>query len=158
MTLVYLSLGSNIGDRKKYLSDAISQLEALDQTELLAVSSFYQTKAWGNTNQDDFFNCVVALRTSLDPYILLDLCQQIEINLERVRYEHWGPRTIDIDILFYGQLEIRTENLCIPHPYVYERAFVLVPLLEIAKHQSPMLVHKIEQACLTLDTTEIVRL
>lgn len=158
MTLVYLSLGSNIGDKEMYLLKAIKKIDNLDNTQVLAISSFYQTKAWGNINQDDFINCAIAIKTDLDPYILLDNCQEIEKDLDRIRHEHWGPRTIDIDILLYGQLEIKSDNLLIPHPYMYERGFVLVPLLEIMKKLQSPLQAKVKQHCLVLDTKEIIKI
>ncbi len=132
MTSVYLSLGSNIGDKKAYLLSAIERLEQLDKTVVKSVSSFYETAAWGKTDQDDFLNICCELETDLAPQELLLACQKIEKDLKRVRHEHWGPRTIDIDILLYGDETIATENLNVPHPYMTERAFVLVPLEEIA--------------------------
>ncbi len=132
MTSVYLSLGSNIGDKKAYLLSAIERLEQLDKTIVKSVSSFYETAAWGKTDQDDFLNICCELETDLAPQELLLACQKIEKDLKRVRHEHWGPRTIDIDILLYGDETIATENLNVPHPYMTERAFVLVPLEEIA--------------------------
>ena len=132
MTSVYLSLGSNIGDKKAYLLSAIERLEQLDKTVVKSVSSFYETAAWGKTDQDDFLNICCELETDLTPQELLLACQKIEKDLKRVRHEHWGPRTIDIDILLYGDETIATENLNVPHPYMTERAFVLVPLEEIA--------------------------
>ena len=132
MISVYLSLGSNIGDKKVYLEAALDRLNQLPQTTVAAVSSFYETAAWGKTDQDDFLNICCQLETELDAQQLLTECQKIEKDLQRVRHEHWGPRTIDIDILLYGNETIATENLSVPHPYMTERAFVLVPLEEIA--------------------------
>ena len=132
MTKVYLSLGSNIGDKKAYLDAALDRLNQLPQTSVTLVSSFYETAAWGKTDQDDFLNICCELETSLSAQQLLSDCQQIEKDLDRVRHEHWGPRTIDIDILLYGIERIETDNLKVPHPYMTERAFVLVPLHEIA--------------------------
>ncbi|TDE73748.1 2-amino-4-hydroxy-6-hydroxymethyldihydropteridine diphosphokinase, partial [Streptococcus vicugnae] len=132
MTRVYLSLGSNIGDKKAYLDAALERLNQLPQTSVTIVSSFYETDAWGKTDQDDFLNICCELETSLPAQQFLSDCQQIEKDLDRVRHEHWGPRTIDIDILLYGNEAINTENLKVPHPYMTERAFVLVPLYEIA--------------------------
>lgn len=132
MISVYLSLGSNIGDKKAYLEAALDRLNQLPQTTVAAVSSFYETAAWGKTDQDDFLNICCQLETELDAQQLLTECQKIEKDLQRVRHEHWGPRTIDIDILLYGNETIATENLSVPHPYMTERAFVLVPLEEIA--------------------------
>ena len=122
MTRVYLSLGSNMGDRQDYLQKAVEALNDLPETEVKAVSSYYETAAWGLT----------ALETQLPAETLLSYCQKIEKNLDRVRHEHWGPRTVDIDILLYGQEIWETEHLKVPHPYMSQRAFVLVPLIEIA--------------------------
>ena len=119
MTRVYLSLGSNMGDRQGYLQKAVKALNDLPETEVKAVSSYYETAA-------------LALETKLPAETLLRSCQQIEKDLDRVRHEHWGPRTVDIDILLYGQEIWETEHLKVPHPYMSQRAFVLVPLVEIA--------------------------
>lgn len=132
MTSVYLSLGSNIGDRKDYLMTALNRIKHLPNTSLKTVSSLYETTAWGKTDQDDFLNCCCKLETSLSPQELLLSCQKIERDLNRIRHEHWGPRTLDIDILLYGDDNIATDQLQIPHPYMTKRAFVLVPLAEIA--------------------------
>lgn len=132
MTNVFLSLGSNMGDKKAYLEKAITSLKNLPQTTLLGVSSFYQTVAWGKTDQDDFINAVCQIDTCLEPHDLLKQCQAIEKRLGRERHEHWGPRTMDIDLLLYGSETIDTADLTVPHPYMTQRAFVLVPLAEIA--------------------------
>ena len=132
MTRVYLSLGSNMGDRQGYLQKAVKTLNDLPETEVKAVSSYYETAAWGLTDQADFLNLALALETKLPAETLLRSCQQIEKDLDRVRHEHWGPRTVDIDILLYGQEIWETEHLKVPHPYMSQRAFVLVPLVEIA--------------------------
>ncbi|MFC3931579.1 2-amino-4-hydroxy-6-hydroxymethyldihydropteridine diphosphokinase [Streptococcus dentapri] len=131
MTVVYLSLGSNIGDRKGYLEAALAHLAELPQTVLVKSSSIYETPAWGVTEQADFLNLACQLETQLAPEELLIFCQQIEDKLGRIRQQHWGPRTLDIDILLYGSLIINTKQLSLPHPYMKERAFVLVPLLEL---------------------------
>ena len=132
MTKVYLSLGSNMGDRQGYLQRAVEALKQLTDTEVEAVSSYYETAAWGLTDQADFLNLALALETQLPAESLLSACQAIEKDLDRVRHEHWGPRTVDIDILLYGQETWGTEHLKVPHPFMNQRAFVLVPLLEIA--------------------------
>lgn len=132
MTKVFLSLGSNIGDKKTYLESALNKLNQLPKTQVVSISPFYETAAWGKTDQDDFLNLCCELETSLPAQELLVNCQQIEKDLDRVRHEHWGPRTIDIDILLYGDDHINEENLKVPHPYMTERAFVLVPLHDIA--------------------------
>lgn len=131
MSRVYLSLGSNMGDSFFYLLNAISKLDKLDVTQVTKVSKFYKTKAWGYKEQDDFINCCVELETKLLPYKLLSEISNIESNLQRVREVHWGPRTIDIDIIFYDDLIIESEKLTIPHKYYKQRNFVLVPLLDI---------------------------
>lgn len=132
MTKVFLSLGSNIGDKKAYLESALNKLNQLPKTQVTSVSPFYETAAWGKTDQDVFLNLCCELETGLPAQELLVNCQQIEKDLDRVRHEHWGPRTIDIDILLYGDDHINEENLKVPHPYMTERAFVLVPLHDIA--------------------------
>ncbi|MBP6408186.1 MAG: 2-amino-4-hydroxy-6-hydroxymethyldihydropteridine diphosphokinase, partial [Fusobacteriaceae bacterium] len=131
MSRVYLSLGSNMGDSFFYLLNAISKLDKLDMTKVTKVSKFYKTKAWGYKEQDDFINCCVEIETKLLPYKLLSEINEIESKLQRVRELHWGPRTIDIDIIFYDDLIIESEKLTIPHKYYKQRNFVLVPLLDI---------------------------
>lgn len=133
MTTVYLSLGTNMGDREAYLQAALEALSKIVDTTLEAVSAIYETPAWGNTRQADFLNLCCRLKTDLSAATLLRHCQKIELDLDRVRHEHWGPRTIDIDILLYGQEKIDTPTLTVPHPYMLERAFVLVPLADVAK-------------------------
>lgn len=132
MPLVYLSLGSNLGDRCAYLKQAITALGEV--YDISKVSSIYETVAWGKTDQPDFLNLVLSLETEDDPYQVLQTCQSIEQRLGRVRHERWGERTIDIDILFFGERVIRDpeEILLVPHPRLWDRAFVLIPLLEIA--------------------------
>ncbi|AWN18898.1 2-amino-4-hydroxy-6-hydroxymethyldihydropteridine diphosphokinase [Streptococcus sobrinus] len=131
MSSVFLSLGSNMGDRRANLKEALERLDQLPQTQLLAVSSLYQTPAWGLTEQADFLNLACRLETILAPLDLLRACQSIENDLGRVRQQHWGPRTLDIDILLYDQKVLDQPDLTLPHPYMKERAFVLVPLLEM---------------------------
>jgi len=128
----YLGLGSNLGDSLKALRRAIQCLDNLPHSRVLTTSAAYRTAPWGVTDQPDFFNAVVALQTRLDPLRLLGHTQMVEKNLGRVATRHWGERVIDIDILLYGQHLIATPELTIPHPWMHERAFVLLPLLEIA--------------------------
>ncbi len=129
---VFLSLGSNLGDRRKYLKEALNKIAKLDKTQLLSLSSLYETAAWGREDQDDFYNMALLITTKLEPLELLDELQRIEGELERVRELHWGPRTMDIDILLYGDRIIDHERLKVPHPYMTSRRFVLEPLQEIA--------------------------
>jgi 2-amino-4-hydroxy-6-hydroxymethyldihydropteridine diphosphokinase len=103
----------------------------MPSTQVLKVSSLYWNKAWGVETQQDFCNVVLELTTSLDPYVLLSFCQKIERHQGRIRKRHWGPRTIDIDIILYGMRTIKTPKLTLPHPWFLERDFVLKPLLEI---------------------------
>ena len=128
----YLSLGANLGAQGETLREAIRRLSVLPRTQLVAVSSFYRTAPWGKKDQPDFLNAACSLRTSLEPMELLHACQEIEQQLGRVRHERWGPRTIDIDILYIEGVERHTPALTLPHPYMTERAFVLVPMAEIA--------------------------
>lgn len=158
MTAVYLSLGSNIGDRKDYLSRALQALDNLQQTQVCQVSSFYETAAWGKTDQDDFLNVCCRIETDLKPQKLLSYCQKIEKKLNRVRHEHWGPRTIDIDILLYGQQTINDDNLKVPHPYMTERAFVLVPLLEIASQLTLPSGEPLREKLALLETADVIKL
>ncbi len=136
MNTVYLSLGANIGDVKETLQKAIQSIERKLNAHAVT-SSFYQTKAWGKTDQNDFINCCISIQTAIPPIDLLAITQSIEEELGRVRKEHWGPRLIDIDILFYETLVVETPTLKIPHPYIQNRNFVLTPLNEIA----PTFVH-----------------
>ncbi|MGL4337336.1 MAG: 2-amino-4-hydroxy-6-hydroxymethyldihydropteridine diphosphokinase [Turicibacter sp.] len=132
MAIAYLGLGSNMGDRKKYLHDAMNLLIATPHVSIMTLSSLYETKPWGYTDQDIFMNLVVKIETDLTPIQLLDFCQSIEQELGRVRLIKWGPRVIDVDILLYENEFIQTERLTVPHPFMTERDFVMVPLAEIA--------------------------
>ena len=129
-TIAYLGLGSNLGDKKANCRKAIALLAK--SSRVVRASSRYCTEAMGYTDQDDFVNAVVELETDLSPEELLDQCRAIEKELGRVRTVHWGPRTIDVDILLYGLVMIETPELTIPHPLLHTRRFVLVPLCEIA--------------------------
>lgn len=130
MFKVYLILGANLGDKKKNLEKAI---ELIGQRigEVQKISSTYETAAWGNTNQPDFFNVAVIAETVLEPLQVLEEIHVIEALLGRKREEHWGARTMDIDIAFYEDKIVNLSNLEIPHPYISKRRFVLAPLLEI---------------------------
>lgn len=132
MNVAYLSVGSNIGDRLHHLKESVRALHSSVGTTVTSISSIYETAPVGYTNQADFLNLVICVRTDLTAQELLVLCQEIEHELGRVREIKWGPRTADLDILLYNNDRIETENLTIPHPRMHERAFVLIPLLEIA--------------------------
>lgn len=133
MKVVYLGLGSNIEPKVEYLKNAVKKLVQETEIILEKTSSLYLTKAYGYEDQADFINAVVYLRTSLDPEKLLQTVLKIESDLGRVRTKKWGPRTIDIDILFYNNLKYQSQDLVIPHPEIKKRAFVLIPLIEIAE-------------------------
>lgn len=133
----YIGLGSNIGDRRKNIADAIIILGDADGVTVNAVSPVYETKPVGFADQPDFLNCVAVLDTNLTPYALLDICQSIENRLGRLRTIKWGPRTVDLDILFFGGLVMDDERLRIPHLDAWHRGFVLAPLFDIA----PDLLH-----------------
>ena len=128
----YLSLGANLGERAETLREALRRLAVLPETELVAVSPFYETAPWGNLNQPSFLNAAAAVETQLEPLAFLQSCQQIEQDLGRVRHEHWGARTIDIDLLYIPGVTMAREELTLPHPYLLQRAFVLCPLADIA--------------------------
>ncbi|AYV68823.1 MULTISPECIES: 2-amino-4-hydroxy-6-hydroxymethyldihydropteridine diphosphokinase [Niallia] len=132
MNKVYLSLGSNIGDRLEYIREAVQMLHNQEEIKVVNISSVYETDPVGYEEQALFLNIVIQVETSLNPLSLLEQCQKIESELGRKRIIRWGPRTIDLDILLYNQENIVSEKLIIPHPRIEERAFVLVPLIEIA--------------------------
>lgn len=129
MTLVYLGLGSNLGDREANIRGAVDALQAAG-LEMVVLSTLRETSPVGPP-QPDFINAVVAMRTDLAPTTLLATVKRIETDLGRTPSQKWGPRVIDIDILLYGDLMIESEELTIPHPELTHRGFVIVPLLEL---------------------------
>jgi len=134
LTIAYLGLGSNVGDREEYIEQAVFLLEKNQNIEVTKRASNYETAPEGGVDQPPFINTAVQVRTKLPAHKLLEVCQEIETALGREREVEWGPRTIDIDILFYGDEIISDDKLQIPHPLVHERIFVLKPLKEIAPH------------------------
>lgn len=128
-TEVVLCLGGNKGDREKLLSCAIEALTS--RFQLIKLSTVYETEAWGGVAKGKFLNQLAIFSTSKSALEVLDVIQEIESELGRTREEPWGDRTMDIDILFYGEEVIDLENLKVPHPFIAERKFVLVPLLEL---------------------------
>lgn len=132
MNKVYLSLGTNMGNRLGYLNRACDMIEGSLYVFSVKKSKIYETKAWGYTEQPDFLNICLEIETSLNPQEVLKLCQNVEVKLNRKRIIKWGPRTIDVDILLYNNEIIDTENLKVPHPLMKERAFVLRPLLDLS--------------------------
>ncbi|WP_418791360.1 2-amino-4-hydroxy-6-hydroxymethyldihydropteridine diphosphokinase [Phosphitispora sp. TUW77] len=132
MSRAYIGLGSNMGDSIFNLETALKMIGGIEGIRITAVSSVYQTEPVGYEDQAWFHNCVAEIETESSPEELLRVLQDIENDLGRVREIRWGPRIIDLDILLYDQLTIDTERLIIPHPRMTERAFVIVPLAEIA--------------------------
>lgn len=131
MNKSYLGLGTNIGDRLNYLNQALNILNSHSNIKISKKSKLYETKAWGYTEQADFLNMCVEIETDLDPNDLLHVCQDVEKKLNRERKIRWGPRTIDVDILLFNDIILQEENLEIPHPRIKERAFVLIPLIDL---------------------------
>ncbi|HEY9116256.1 MAG TPA: 2-amino-4-hydroxy-6-hydroxymethyldihydropteridine diphosphokinase [Roseivirga sp.] len=136
MSGIYLLLGSNIGKRFKNLERA-RELIVSNSITIRKESKIYETAAWGNEDQEAFLNQVIEVETGKSPQRLLKITQQIENEMGRVRYEKWGKRLIDIDILYFGDLVFAEDDLSLPHPGISDRRFTLVPLVEIA----PDLVH-----------------
>lgn len=132
MTTAYIALGSNLATPVEQLQRALQAIRELPQTALLAVSSFYQSKPLGPQDQPDYVNAVAKIETTLAPLALLDALQRIENEQGRVRLRRWGERTLDLDILLYGNDIIQTERLTVPHYDMHNREFVIVPLFEIA--------------------------
>lgn len=126
-----LTLGTNIGDRKKNLEKAITAINNIPYTDVINVSSVYETEPVGYIRQDDFYNVAVVVKSQYEPHEMLGICLGIESGLGRVRGIRFGPRLIDIDIIFAEDKKINTKNLEVPHPRYHERRFVLEPLLEI---------------------------
>lgn len=129
---VYLSIGSNMGDKEQYLNHAVEMLMEQEDIIVKKVSDFIVTKPYGYTNQDDFLNGCLYLRTLKQPYELLDYLHEVEKCAGRERKIHWGPRTLDLDILFYDKLILEDDELIIPHKEIEKREFVLKPLVQIA--------------------------
>lgn len=137
----YLALGSNLGDKQAYLDGAVTFLGERRDVRIERVSAYRTTEPYGVTDQDDFLNGCMRIQTLLTPYELLDVLHQAEQQAGRRRLRHWGPRTLDLDILFYDDLILSEEDLVIPHPEIAKRSFVLEPMAEIA----PYLAHPLRK-------------
>lgn len=131
MSIAYISLGSNIGNKLENLQKAIFKIGEIKNTVVIAVSSFYKTAPVGYTDQDWFLNAVAKVECDMSPQELLHNLLSIESQLGRVRTIRWGPRVIDLDLLLYDKFVINEQDLTLPHPRISERAFVMVPMLEI---------------------------
>ena len=132
MAIAYIALGSNLHTPLEQLKRALKAMAQLPQTQLMVVSSFYRSKPLGPQDQPDYLNAIVEISTALSPLALLDELQRIENEQGRVRLRRWGERTLDLDILLYGDEIIQTERLTVPHYDMHNREFVIVPLAEIA--------------------------
>ena len=130
-TTAYVGVGSNLGDRLENLRAAVRDLAGTPDVRVVRSSSVYETSPVGGPEQGDFLNAVVEISTELEPHALLEALQRIENELGRIRAERFGPRTIDLDLLLYGDREIDDPDLTVPHPRMRERAFVVVPLMEL---------------------------
>jgi 2-amino-4-hydroxy-6-hydroxymethyldihydropteridine diphosphokinase len=131
MTRAHVGLGSNLGDRLATLDAAVRALDADTRTHVMAVSRVYETAPVGGPEQDPYLNAVAVLETDRSPHDLLDLLQATEAGLGRVRAERWGPRTADLDLLLYDGPPVDSPDLTVPHPRARDRAFVLVPLIDV---------------------------
>jgi len=141
---IFLAIGTNLGDRENNIKKAIKELEYI--SKIVKISSIIETKPYGKTDQPDFLNCVVEIDTELPPDKLMETLLEIEKKLGRVRTEKWGPRIIDLDILFYGNLVIRNELLTVPHYDFQNRDFFINPMKEIAPNfVHPILLKKIDE-------------
>jgi dihydroneopterin aldolase/2-amino-4-hydroxy-6-hydroxymethyldihydropteridine diphosphokinase len=136
---VYMGLGSNVGDKEKYLKEAINKISAEKNIQIGKKSSFITTKPWGYLDQEDFLNAVIEIETTLEPEELMDILLKTEQELDRERTIKWGPRTIDLDIIMYDDVVSSNEKVILPHPRMHEREFVLKSLNEIA----PYLMHPV---------------
>lgn len=128
---VFIGLGSNLGDRRANILEALRLLHSMPGVTVLRVSSLYRSEPWGVTDQPDFLNLVAEVATSRNPREMLDACREVERRMGRVRERRWGPRNIDVDILLFDELKFEEEDLIIPHPRMWERDFVVVPLREL---------------------------
>jgi 2-amino-4-hydroxy-6-hydroxymethyldihydropteridine diphosphokinase len=141
-SVAYLSIGSNIGDKKSYLDMCIKELENNENIKIEKIADFITTKAYGYTEQDDFLNSAIKIKTILSPYELLDYTSSIEEKAHREREIHWGPRTLDIDILLYENVVLDDKKLTIPHLDMHNREFVLKPMCQIAPYEYHNVLNK----------------
>lgn len=155
---VYVGIGANLDDPQQQVTTALGELARLPQSRLTRASSLYRTPPMGPPGQPDYINAVAELETTLAPHALLDELQALERAHRRVRAEHWGPRTLDLDLLLYGQAVIDDERLRVPHPGVATRAFVLLPLAEIAPSLDVPGSGRVDALCAAADAHGISRL
>ncbi|AFH66020.1 2-amino-4-hydroxy-6-hydroxymethyldihydropteridine diphosphokinase [Paenibacillus caseinilyticus] len=158
LAVAYIGLGSNLGDREQYLKEALRMLEEHPEIRILGLSSFYETDPVGYVDQDPFLNMVAAVGTTLSPEDLFAQMLGAEQHLGRKREVRWGPRTIDLDLLLYGSRTQEDPRLILPHPRMMERAFVLIPLIEVMKAQNPQQTGALEDHLRRLSGKEGVTL
>lgn len=159
MAIVYLSLGSNLGQRLQFLKKAIRSIEKTDEISIKKVSPVYETQPVGYDDQKWFLNLVIEVQTNFDPLSLLEYLSSIEKQMGRNREVKWGPRNIDIDILLYNNQVVDSKELTMPHPLMHERRFVLTPLAQIAPQLlHPILEKSVEELLRICKDKSIVRL
>ena len=156
--LAYISLGSNLNNPKAQIEKALSAINRAEEVSLKEISSFYESRPLLDMPGPNYINAVCGVDTSLSAIDLLDVCQSIEDDQKRVREVKWGSRTIDLDILLYGQQVISSERLSIPHPEITNRAFVLVPLYEIDKEIKVPLLGPVIKLIDSIDTHDLKKL
>jgi 2-amino-4-hydroxy-6-hydroxymethyldihydropteridine diphosphokinase len=158
MSRIFIGLGSNLGDRTRYLHRALSELVQLHQTTVKKYSSVYETEPVGVKGQPKFLNMVAELDSMLRPDDLIRELKDIELRVGRTAHEHWGPREIDLDLLYYGGEMLNETSLQVPHPEISNRRFVLVPLKEIAaEFQDPLRHLTVEELLQQCNDTSSVR-
>ncbi len=155
---VFVAVGSNIGNRELFLRTAIEKMDSDAGIRVMKVSSIYETEPVGYKEQEKFLNMVAYINTSYDPKGLLKKLQCIENELDRKRDIHWGPRTIDIDILLYGTARVNEPELEIPHPRMLERAFVLIPLRDLGHELVSRYIYNIDRLIEACQDTKGVKL
>jgi 2-amino-4-hydroxy-6-hydroxymethyldihydropteridine diphosphokinase len=156
-TRAFVGIGGNVGDVETTLAEALWSLDSIPQTSIRAQSRLYRTPPWGNTDQPPFINGVVELQTRLTPRVLLDHLLEIEVRFgrDRAEGEKWGPRELDLDLLVYGDEQLDEPGMHVPHPHLHERAFVLVPLAEIAPSLEIDGVGRVSDLVAAVDTAGI---
>ena len=159
-TIAAIGLGGNVGDAAATVREALQALDQLPSTRLLQASPLYRTPAWGNTAQPDFINAAALLHTSLDARALLDALLEVERHFGRDRDAgvQWGPRTLDLDLLLYGDAVIDEPGLRVPHPHLHQRAFALLPLSRIAADMDVPGKGRVSELLQAVDTTGCVPL
>lgn len=158
MSTVYIALGANLGDPVATLQSLLEQLHQDQQLTAIRCSSFFRSKPMGPQDQPDYVNAVLSAQTDLAPLALLDYLQQLENSFGRVRNRRWGARTLDLDILLYGNQLLKHERLTVPHPGLAERDFVLLPLAEIAPDLSLPDGRRVSELLRAVDSHDLIKI